>query len=375
MPRTLYLHIGAHRTATTSIQEFLFANRAALRQRGILYPYDVRRHHALMKGILDGRRDIGAVAADLERRAASQPEPVHTIVLSDEYVCRHPDPSVLAGLARQFDLRIVYALRRQDLWLESWYLQNIKWQGVTEYAHLGFEDFLARRGDFPWIEYDSYVARLEGIFGAENVLPYAFERGQMPGGPVAAFCDVIRLTDRAGLTEPPHENSSLSPAMSEFLRCLPLDRARPDLRRMLTRACREVDERVLGNTGRASERILPHAQRLELLEEYAAGNRALARRRFGREELFLDPLPDPEAPVASLALPADSYTLMGYYVAPVLEALLARLEKRLPAARAGAGAGPGPKAGRRAGIAAAPKTGAKTGPKARARAAARAPQG
>lgn len=341
MPRTLYLHIGAHRTATTSIQGYLFANREALRRQGILYPNGVRRHDALLRALQSGRRDIDAVAAELERRAASHPDPIHTIVLSDEDVCMRPDLAVLAGFARQFDLRVVYALRRQDLWLESWYLQNIKFQWQEKYAHLAFEDFLALRGDFPWIDYDSYVARLEGIFGAENVTTYVYETGQMPDGPVAAFCEAIGLTDRDGLTEPPHENPSFSPAMSEFLRCLPLDRAKPELRLMLTRACLEVDEQVLGNTGRASARILSHAQRLELMEEYAAGNRALARRRFGREELFLEPLPDAQAPLAQLALPADSYALMGFYVAPFLDALIARLEKR------GVQPKPGQKAGRK----------------------------
>lgn len=337
MPRTLYLHIGAHRTATSSIQGYLHANRAALRARGFLYPLGVRRHDALMRALLSGRRDIDAVAEDLERRAASHPEPIHTVVLSDEDVCMHPDPSALAGFARRFDVRVVYAMRRQDLWLESWYLQNIKWQWQPKYAHASFDDFLAMRGDFPWIDYDSYVARLEGIFGAESVITYVFEPGQMPDGPVAAFCDAIGLADRAGLSEPPRENFSLSPEMSEFLRCLPLDRARPGLRALLEQACREVDAQVLGNAGRAGVRILPHDRRRELLEEYAPGNRALARRRFGREELFLEPLPDPEAPVARLALPADSYALMGFYVAPFLEALIAGLEK------SGAAPAPGPR--------------------------------
>lgn len=35
---TCYVHIGLPKTGTTSIQEFLFANHAQLKQQGYLYP-------------------------------------------------------------------------------------------------------------------------------------------------------------------------------------------------------------------------------------------------------------------------------------------------------------------------------------------------
>lgn len=57
----IYLHIGSHKTATTSIQDFSSRNASWLRNNGILYPsFDIiggqkqRSHLNLMKGLVGG---------------------------------------------------------------------------------------------------------------------------------------------------------------------------------------------------------------------------------------------------------------------------------------------------------------------------------
>ncbi len=61
---------------------------------------------------------------------------------------------------------------------------------------------------------------------------------------------------------------------------------------------------------------------MELLDRHAAGNANVARRYFGRDALFLDPLPAPDAPLAQMKLPPDSATLMRDYVAPLIRGLI-----------------------------------------------------
>ena len=68
--------------------------------------------------------------------------------------------------------------------------------------------------------------------------------------------------------------------------------------------------------------------RARILAEHAAGNAALARRYFDRETLFSAPVPGPEAPVAPLELPADSYTLMQDFVAPFLRGLIVQNKEK-----------------------------------------------
>jgi hypothetical protein len=327
--RTLYLHIGTHRTATSSIQAFLHANFSAPGQRGVLYPLGVKRHVGLMNAIFSGQRTVDDVARDLDRRAGARRSPVQSLILSDEDICTRRDLSVLAGLRAFFNVKVVFCLRRQDLWLESWYLQNVKWQWNPNLSHISFDAFLDCRDEFHWADYRRYVDHLEQVFGQGNVLLSVFERGQMPAGPVAAFCELVGIGVLDGLTAPPHSNSSHSPLVSEFMRRLPLDEAPPAVRGMLERACAAVDEALEKTPEEASPLLMPHDRRRAILDEHAEGNAALARRYFGRDRLFLDPLPPADATVARLALPADSEALMTRLVAPFVRAVTDQIREKL----------------------------------------------
>ncbi|MDJ0820538.1 MAG: hypothetical protein QNJ09_01850 [Paracoccaceae bacterium] len=326
MQRKLFLHIGSHRTATTSIQQFMFANFEALKKTGILYPMRVARHQRLINTIFAGKRNSAEVGQDLMERAAKHEaalgKPIGTVVLSDEDISMRRDLSPLAGLREHFDVQVVFSLRRQDLWLESWFFQNIKWQWIPHLSHCTFDEFLERREEFHWIRYNRYVQHLEDVFGAENIRLNVFEKQQMPDGPVVAFCKQIGLTDLSTCSTPPHVNSSMSAEMVEFLRHIPLDTFDPPERDLLRQAFEAVDRNVLGNTGKQSELLLSPDQRRAILAIYAEGNRALAQRHFNRDQLFLDPLPAEDAPLAQMTLPADTDTLLARFVAPLLTQLV-----------------------------------------------------
>jgi hypothetical protein len=319
---TLYLHIGTHRTATTSVQAFMLANWDTLLARGVFHPMRVGRHFAIFNAIFAGRRTVREVSQDLLTRAGKHPGQIDKILLSDEDVCMREDLSVLAQFRKHFDVKVVFALRRQDLWLESWFLQNIKWQWNKSLSHCTLDEFIARSDEFHWAYYDRLLGRLEGIFGKENVLPYVFEKGQMPNGPVAAFCDQIGLDDLTGLKPAPHVNSSHSPAMAEFVRCLPLDEAPDKYRARLEGAAKIVDQKLANGGGDHSSLLMNHETRLRILATHAEGNARVARRYFGRDQLFLEPVPDPNAALAQMVLPQDSATLMRDFVAPLIQAMI-----------------------------------------------------
>jgi hypothetical protein len=322
--RTLILHIGTHRTATSSVQAFLHANGPALLRRGILYPFGVKRHVVQMNRLFAGQVPAPALAADLTRRADSRRQRVDTIILSDEDICTRRDLAPLAPLRETFDVKVVFALRRQDLWLESWYLQNVKWQWNPTLAHATFAEFLARREEFHWADYAAYVDHLEAVFGRGNLRLYVFEKAQMPAGPVAAFAAAAGIGDIADLAPAPHANPSHSALMSEFMRRLPLDEAPPTVRGMLERACSAVDAGLAKSPAEASPLLIDPETRAAILARHAAGNARLAERYFGRAALFLEPPPPADAPLARLALPDSPEALMERLVAPFVRELIAQ---------------------------------------------------
>lgn len=320
--RKLYLHIGNHRTATSSIQRFLFGNFTNLMPRGIFYPFRVPRHHKQFYNIFMKKTLIKQFAAKLHTLADAKKDNIHSIILSDEDVCMRRDLSILGELRKSFDVKVIFALRRQDLWLESWYLQNIKWQWNPDLSHCSFPEFLALQKDFFWIDYNAYVEHLEIVFGRENVQLYVFEKEQMPQGPISAFCGQIGLESMAGLTPPPHANSSNSPLITEFMRCLPLDKAKPHYRSQLERACAMLQSEMNKEGAPVSTLMLDTKQRAKIMAGFAAGNKKLAKRYFNRSELFYAPLPQRNAPIASMKLPADSYKTMEQFVAPFIHNLI-----------------------------------------------------
>jgi len=279
----------------------------------------------LVNRLFDGRRNPTELAQELVERADSQKTDIHAIIISDEDIAMRTQLAPFVEMRKDFNVKVVVSLRRQDLWLESWYLQNIKWQWDKTLAHLGLDDFMARTEEFHWIDYDRYLMMLEQSFGRENVLAYVFERGQMPGGPIETFARTIGL-ETEGLTEPVHRNASFSPVIAEFVRRMPLDLVRPRLRAVFESAFGEIDAALEKTAAEASGLLLDPARRAEVLARYAAGNRAVAERYFARDTLFFDPLPPADAPLGALRLPAESEELMSRIVEPMMRDLVQKLD-------------------------------------------------
>lgn len=320
MMRKLYLHIGAHRTATSSIQELLFLQPDRLAAQGFHYPLGVKRHFDLANRLLAGTLSPARAARQISDSADRARGRIHSIILSDEDICTRKTLAPLAALANHFTVIPVMFLRRQDLWLESWYQQNVKWQWNSDLAHLPFPEFLARRHLFHWIDYDTYIRRIEGLFGTKAILCRAFEKTGMPHGPVAAFCEAVGI-DFSQFPKLPRTNSSLSPLMTEFIRQLPLDEISPPRRRLFENACARADWHLRRAFPDQSPLLMDFSTRCEILAEHASHNAALARRHFDRDILFQDPLPSDDAALAPRSLADTPEDLMRLYVAPLIRAV------------------------------------------------------
>ncbi len=325
--RKLYIHVGTHRTATSSIQSFLNDNAQELRKQGVLRPYGARRHFAVINRLFQDRGkdfaplEVSDMAQELDQRAETREGDIHSIIISDEDIVMRRDLTRLAALRDTFDVKVVLFVRRQDLWLESWYMQNVKWQWDGSICHLTFAEFMARQDSFHWIDYDTCTAHLEEVFGRENVLVQVFEKDQMPNGPVEAFCSLVGIDQTTLPVAPPHTNSSLSPLMTEFMRHLPLDQMKPPVRLHFERACMRVDNSISKSSEETVPLLLRPKERKRVMARFKYGNIRVARRYFGRDELFLEPMPADDAVLARLSLPADSNEVMTRLVAPLIREL------------------------------------------------------
>ncbi|GEM_PF-641557 len=319
MKKRLYLHIGVHRTGTTSIQNWLHANLVALRRQGVRYAFGRLMHTDLAWKLHSGKLKPERFISDLVRDAAG--DDIQSVVVSGEDFSVLRKPEILADLKTHFDVTVVCYLRRQDQWMESWYNQHVKWPWNRELSQCDRNDFLAERPSFYWIDYADLLARWSAAFGREHVVPRVFERGRLDGSLTRDFARTCGINADALTDSVAEANDSAPPQAVEFLRHLDLYDKHG--------AARLVVVRTVVNTFRARGRdtvrhFWSERERRKLVDAYSKSNAQVAEQWFGAEPgapLFEAPLPGDDNAQPDIGLPPapELYTEI---VIPVIQRLL-----------------------------------------------------
>lgn len=143
---TCYVHIGLPKTGTTSIQEFLFANHAQLKQQGYLYPVSLGGHNHNVLGLphlnFRGTCRLEDYRLPLEHEITAAGAE-HTIISAEGL---HNLRSRHVPMIREFreflerlglsDFRIVVFLRDAEEMLVSSYSQSLKAGDTTDHLHI-----------------------------------------------------------------------------------------------------------------------------------------------------------------------------------------------------------------------------------------------
>jgi hypothetical protein len=296
------VHIGAPKTGTTFLQKLICDNRAVLLSQGWLYPEVSLRgwgHHDLAFLSAGGYpewaspqpRALPELLGELRSAASTHRGP---LLLSSEnfFLCGKPqglfDGLQQAGLFDSHEVRILVYLREQGAAHESWYNQTVKAQGYTHTAADCVRDSYAL-----W-DYELQLGAWASAFGAERLWVRLYEPGAFVGGSLQS--DVAALIG-APLDELPVReakvNSGLNRDALEFQRlinALPVSHAE---RRRFHKQLIELTARSSGSGLFAEAAVLDAITLSDLRAAYAPGNAAVAKRFFGREQLFPAPEPTP----------------------------------------------------------------------------------
>lgn len=325
---TLHVHIGSHKTGSTSIQRALRQARGALRAEGwqamrpppvldaghmaatAVDPARVRRLHRQLARAAAQPFGLAGLAGLTRLTGAGAPRHL----LSWEGFCGLPDQGyrnapVQAEMLRRastaFDTRIVVYLRRQDDFVESMYTQK-----VQEGASGSFDDFLRGFDAADALDYEQLLDAFARRFGAQHLVV----RLHGPGV-VADFGRALGIGAMQAAQAQRHDNPALSRAALEIARCTNTqldERQRRRLRRVLQAASPQPRGQGF--------RFFHPEQRAEFLARHAASNARVAARWFpaGLPGLFEPPhetcLTRPAPPGAGLRVEQ---------VAPILVQLLA----------------------------------------------------
>jgi hypothetical protein len=215
--RICYLHIGPHKTGTTSIQSALFANAARLASTlGVHYPTlpadkdpkRQRRSHTPLSRGSNFRFDSLEDAPHWQALSAKIPA-TGSIVLSSEHfaeILRHPDryAKAMAFLrARGFRVVAIAYVRDQPAWLNSWYTQDQR-NFMSQSTFEQFRDHALKVG---LVDPNAFLKRFIDDPEVE-VRVVAFERA-IRQGLARSFFDVIGAPASFEVAEPRPSNPNI----------------------------------------------------------------------------------------------------------------------------------------------------------------------
>lgn len=193
------LHIGTHKTATTTIQDMFWTNADLLAQHGVIYPRlnKITGHHGLVfdwGNLPEVYRLPQGSRGTLAQIAHDYAKGDQTVFLSSEEFSRG-DPNGAVNFAevreilKNFDqIEVVCVLRTQWEFLQSVYLElSKKWQPprppalVQNALNNGMIAGL-------WVDYNGLLSQLESVFAPEEITFLDFNTCRSePGGILAAL--------------------------------------------------------------------------------------------------------------------------------------------------------------------------------------------
>ncbi|MBK0329300.1 hypothetical protein I5535_18655 [Rhodobacteraceae bacterium F11138] len=300
--RTVVLHIGRHKTGSSSIQATLRHNQAQLLQRGVLVPknlppnlsgffshvfsrapealkFNVERGHGRQQAQKHGNRLLERLAHELEAFTGNR------IVLSGEEACAlHPDEvaqvrdrlgPVLAPAGQQVDFRVLLYTRDPVAYASSAMQQNIKKNVKLLEDH---KPVVLRKAP-GW--YQRTHAAWAGVFGADAVEFRSFETAcAAPGGLIGDFLTAAGIPPEG--IEPQRANDSIADEIAGFLSSSHVPKLPPDQRGLwsagfdLSTADQEILFAIRGSKGG----LLTASEQAGLWDAVAADMRFIER-EFG----------------------------------------------------------------------------------------------
>lgn len=202
--KNVYLHVGVHKTGSSSIQKSLFESKEALEQQGFSY----------FSEYFNGK--IGVLPQDWifyngfnESPRIKDPErfvsildsmPSENIIISIEALSWFIDEESIESLSlvlSTFKVQVVVYLRRQDRQFVSYIQEGSKGKGKPSNRYYGLStQAMPEITKDGYLDYYTKICHYIKYFGIDNIKVKLFERDKLLEGDVVIdFCNEIGVND------------------------------------------------------------------------------------------------------------------------------------------------------------------------------------
>ena len=276
----LYLHIGNHKTGSTTIQGNLHKSKEVLlRKYGILYPDTalLKGAHHLFPSTVLGKTELFSEQIEsnylelleLLKNEISQKNP-ETVVISSEmfFLFTKKEISKLDILFSMFnEINIIVYLRNQIDQFESTYKFNILWKESREKND--FSSFLSRQTNSQYHFYDKKLRIWKNIFPKSNIIVKNFNDEIKKGFLNNFYKSVLDIGHNVVEVK---ANASLSRLSSLLLRAANSEQITLDDRNNYIELLTKLDKKYLHAK---KERLYSEVQYKFIVEKYSGSNESL----------------------------------------------------------------------------------------------------
>lgn len=295
----LYLHLGTSKTGSSALQSFLAKNRVRLYEDGVWYPeltagmkieeklkavignaYFLSSFKVYIADMSDEVRQLFEDTCNKLQNGDSNKD----ILLSSEMNFKQAEMVCKNFMARGFNVKVIYFLRRQDLWGESAWNQAVKTRSeiknCLEYIQMQEQE----------LDYYKRLKEIAAVVGKDNVIVSVYESGDI----FTTFLDILGIHSMENYQKDAYQaNPSLSANFVEIHRIF---NSIPNgavfmngMKEILEegRKYARMDEETVH-----APSFLTREERLEIIEKYHEGNTKLAREFLGRDVLFDESIDD-----------------------------------------------------------------------------------
>jgi hypothetical protein len=277
------LHVGRHKTGTSSLQWALAGASEALKDSGVLYLASGRKalaHHEVALALTRKRRQEAPTEsrqfiAEFQEAMAKEAAGWQGKVLLSSEAFQNAVPAWVGEVFRPSRTQVVVYLREQVDYLVSSYLQAVHARAIV--------DTLADFSERSHIDYRVFLKKWSDVYGRAQINARVYARDQLlEGSIVSDFRQTCGIA--VGLAENPRDqNPSIGGALLEIKRIL-----NSGLRTSaLPPAVYQAFSQVAGKFDRFRLKpSLSFGMTERIRAEAVASNQRVARKYFNRETLF-----------------------------------------------------------------------------------------
>lgn len=308
--KTLYLHIGTPKTATTAIQRFCYDNREVLEKNGYYYPmfdYTIpnvqkyRNGNFLICRLYDEKRNRlteqeNEIHTDGMNKLLGYFEQYDKVILSDEGIwnrVKYEPNNCWQNIKEQLIekgivVKVIVYLRRQDEFIFSWWNQQIK-EGVSGYSGLSGITWQEMTKTTPYIKLNYYdiLNQISEYIGKENIIVRVFDKRLFVGGTIHTdFLNAIDLEytgDYKVITAMHNPSLTKNNAyIKRIMNTLPnIDKTNDEYFRKILTSMSQEDTEDKGYS------MFSYEDTLSFMQAYHDGNCNISKEYLGKEgELF-----------------------------------------------------------------------------------------